>query len=64
MAQDALGESADRVATLLIRIEQHEVVNDHPVFLVAQAVDELGGVRAPAADDRNLDPHAWQRTIR
>ena len=31
---------------------------------VAQAVDQLGGVGAPAADDGHLGPHAAQRNIR
>ena len=62
--QDALGEPADDLAPLLARVEQDEIVDDHPVLDVAQAVDQLGGVRAPAADDDHLGAHAAQRNIR
>ena len=63
-AQDALGEPTDDVAPHVARVEQDEVVDDHPVLQIAQAVDELGGVGAPAADDGHLCPHAAQRNIR
>ena len=62
--QDALGEPADDLAPQVARIEQDEVVDDHPVLEIAQAVDQLRGVRAPAADDDHLGPHAAQRNIR
>jgi hypothetical protein len=64
MAENALGQSADGFTTFLARVEQDEIVHDHPIFLVAQAVDEFGCVGTPPADDGNLDPHPWQRTIR
>ena len=62
--QDALGETTDDVAPHVARVEQDEVVDDHPVLQVAQPVDELGGVGAPSSDDGHLCPHAAQRNIR
>ena len=64
LPEDAFGESTDDLASEVARIEQDEVVDDHPVLNVAQAVDELRGVRAPAAHDNHLGPHAAQRNIR
>jgi hypothetical protein len=32
--------------------------------VIAQAVDQLGGVRAASPDHGNLDAHVRQRTIR
>ena len=64
VAQNAFGQAPHRFAAFLARVEQHEVVDDHSVLVVAQPVDELGGVRAPTPHDRHLYPHARQRTIR
>jgi N-acetylglucosamine kinase-like BadF-type ATPase len=49
---------------MLVRIQQDEVVDDHTVLVIAQRVNQLGGVRAASPDDRHLDPHLRQRTIR
>ena len=62
--QDALGETPDDLATHVARVEQDEVVDDHAVLQIAQAVDQFRGVRAPTADDGHLRPHAAQRNIR
>ena len=63
-AQNALGQSTDDVATLLVGIQQDEVVDDHAVLVVAQAVHQFGGVGAATTRDGHLDPHVGQRTIR
>ena len=62
--QDPLGEPADDIAAHLAGVEQHEVVDDHAVLEIAEPVDQLGRVRAPATDDGHLGPHAAQRNIR
>ena len=62
--QDALGEPPDDLPPLVARVEQDEIVDDHPVLDVTQAVDQFRGVRAPAADDDHLGAHAAQRNIR
>ena len=62
--QDALREPADDLATHVARVEQDEVVDDHAVLDITQAVDELGGVGAPTTHDSHLGAHAAQRNIR
>ena len=62
--QNAFGESPDHLSTQVARIEQDEIVDDHPVLDIAEAVDQLRRVRAPSADDNHLGPHAAQRNIR
>ena len=63
-AQDPLGEPPDDLTAHVARVEQHKVVDDHAVLQIAQPVDQLGGVRAPSADDGHLGAHAAQRNIR
>lgn len=62
--QYPLGESPDRLAAPFIGIEQDEIIDLHAVLVIAQAVDQLGGVRAASPDHGNLDAHVRQRTIR
>ena len=57
LPQDALREPPDDFASLVARIEQDEIVDDHAVLLIAESVDQLRGVRAPAAHDGHLGPH-------
>ena len=62
--QNALGEPSHHLSPQVARIEQDEIVDDHPVLHVAETVDQLRGVGASAADDNHLGPHAAQRNIR
>ena len=62
--ENAFGESPDHLSTQVARIEQDEIVDDHPVLDIAETVDQLWRARAPAADDNHLGPHAAQRNIR
>src|SRR6202044_244079 len=50
----SLGEPPPHLSPQVARIEQHEIVDDHPVLHVAETVDQLGGVGASAADDNHL----------
>jgi len=63
-SQNTFGEPPDHLAPLIARVEEHEVVDDHPLLNIAEAVHQLGGVGTPAADDNHFGPHATQRNIR
>ena len=58
LAQDAAGQPADRLQPVGVRVEQDQLVDDQPVLVGAQAVDQLRRVGAPAADDGHLGSHA------
>ena len=47
---------------MLVGIEQDEIVHDHAVFVIAQAIDKLRGVGAAAADHGHLRPHVCNVT--
>ena len=53
--QDPPADPGHQLEPLLGRVDQHQLVDRERVPHPAQAVDQLGGVRRPAADDR--DPH-------
>ena len=57
LAQDPTGQATDRLQPVRVRVEQDQLVDDQPVLVAAQAVDELRRVRAPAADDGHLRSH-------
>ncbi len=57
--EDAAGQTADRVEALRVGVEQHELVDDQPVLVGAERVDQLGGVGAPAAHHGDLGAHAY-----
>ena len=52
-----LGEAADDREPLGVDVEQDELVDRQPVGAADEALDELRGVRAAAADDGDLDAH-------
>ncbi len=61
--EDAAGQAAHRVQAVEVGVEQDQLVHGHPVLVSAQAVDELGGVGAPAAHHGHLDSHGAERNI-
>ena len=63
LAQDASREPADDREAAFIDVVQDELVDGQNVAAQADALDELGGVGAAAADDRDLDSHAGHLTV-
>ena len=57
-AQDASSQSADDLESLVIDVVQDQFVDWEPVAPGVEALDQLRGVGAAAADDRNLYAHS------
>ena len=58
-----LGQPADDFAALGVDVVERELVDRQAVAAVGETVDELGRVRATAADDRDLEAHSALRGI-
>ena len=56
LGQDPLGDSADDVQPLLVRVREHELLDRQQVPQAGEAVHQLGRVGRPAADDCDLHP--------
>jgi hypothetical protein len=52
--QDPPAETTDQLQPVGRRIDQHELLDRQHVTQPAEPVDQLGGVRRPAADDCDL----------
>ena len=59
--EHATGHAADHGAALFIDVVEDELLDGQPVMALRQTLDQLRGVGAPAADDRDLDPHQFPR---
>ncbi len=51
------GQATDDLEPRLVDVEEDELVDRKTVGASDEALDELGSVGAPAADDRDLDTH-------
>ena len=49
-------DAADELEPLGRRVDEHQLVDRQHVPQPGEPVDQLGGVRRPAADDRELHP--------
>ena len=56
LGQDPLGDSADQVQPLLVRVGEHELLDRQQVAQAGEPVHQLRRVRRPAADDCDLHP--------
>ncbi len=59
--EHATGHAADHGAALFIDVVEDELLDGQPVMALRQTLDQLRGIGAPAADDRDLDPHQFPR---
>ena len=53
-APGSAGHPRDQLEPLGGRVDEHQLVDRQHVVQPAEPVHELGGVRRPAADDRDL----------
>jgi GntR family transcriptional regulator len=51
------GQAAHDLEAIGVRVEQDELVDREDLGAPGDALDELRGIRAPAADDRDLEAH-------
>ncbi len=54
--EDPAGQAADQLEPVGGRVDEHQLVDRQLVAEPGEPVDQLGGVRRPAADDRELHP--------
>ena len=61
--EHASSQAAHDRPALVVDVVEDELVDRHPVTTAREPFDQLGGVRAAAADDRDLDPHIASQGI-
>ncbi len=61
--EDPAGQAGHDLEPLGIGIQQHELVDDQPVLVTAEALDQLGRVGAAPTHDGDLRPHVPERNI-